>query len=253
MSKKTQAILWVALAIVGGLLLLWLLGWGVASVFGALGLGQAGRAIKEYVATERTREGETQTIEQAKRAQLARVSREAKEVSERQAERKKSDEAATASTVDGARTPADLDAAIDRELDALDRESGRIGTILLALLLGTMAIVCLLCLVGSAHAQPPTAAQRARAAKILRVLKKARRKIARLKSDHALQVKRLTIQHQAAIEKIGADLRACRAQRSIIARRLDPPIWPYLLAGIALGGIAVGGAWGISAAVGVVR
>ena len=103
------------------------------------------------------------------------------------------------------------------------------------------------------RAATPTVAERARAKKIINLLKRYRRKVERLKSDHQIQVKRIMINHKAAIDKGASSLRACRDQKKILADRIAPSPWPWVLVGIGISGVVIGGAWGITAAIGAIK
>lgn len=212
--------------------------WGALSSFFGAG---AARKLFRVVADEEVKR--LADLEREKKAALIADVREKQALKERQMQEQGSDRADIKTQSTRAVTQQDLDAMVDREADALDRELSKESGFAR---LGILALICVMGWITIAMAAPttrPTQAQVQRAERIALLLRRARTALRHQREKHALEISQLRSTHARELRERQIKLDSCRLQSTI--RTTCPPCWrPALVTGLVVAGVC-GGVIGI--------
>lgn len=230
---------------------LWLGARAWAWLAGVLGLGFGGKILREYIKSEREHEeAQEQSLKQHDK-DLKQLETETKEAERRWSEAKQEATEQAAHKADAAEDIEELQRAEDKAIKGfsrwLDDQEGSVRSSVKWLLL-VWALLWLVLMQlwwpKEAASRPPTAKERARAARLFKVLAKAQATITHIKQRHSLELKKAKLVCAAKLRQRDLQLRKERAQKQLLGGRRCPTQWPLLVFGSLLGAASVGFAWG---------
>lgn len=227
-------------------------GWvwgGIASLFG----GGAGRKLLKHALEEQRSEAEQALLRQQNREALAADIKAKQALKERQANERSADSVEIKTSTTRAATQAELEAIVNKEADALERELEKSGGFVAV---GMLALILLLAWMAMAMANPPTTQQVSRAQHVASLLRRATTALRQQRERHQMELKKIRAAHSREIKSLESKLASCAKQKVNLAQPSCPPCWqPALVTGLAVAGVC-GVAWGsveLGRAIGGVR